>query len=149
MLIRVLLLTDHPAHTFVDQQLLVRLEVSQICGKVGDDCLDKGFGITVINLHEHLLSKLCNLQVGLAGHVLNTWVALVHKFVQFVHDCLEEGPVVDKEAGELADNVHDVGGDEGLGVLSHRLLAEIEELLDDSAEELVFPINIHAPRDGS
>lgn len=33
---------------------------------------------------------------------------LVHEFVQFLDDRLQEGPVTDQEVREAADDVHDV-----------------------------------------
>lgn len=45
-------------------------------------------------------------------------MSLVHKLKEFVHDSLEELPVRFQEARILADNVHDVGGDDSLVVLA-------------------------------
>lgn len=57
--------------------------------------------------------------------------------------------MVDQEAWELADHVHDVGGDECLRVLGLTLLAKIEELFDHSTEELVLLFDGHATGDGT
>lgn len=126
LLIRVDLLAYHPANTLVHEQLLMSLQVSQIVGQVRYDSLDEGLIVTVVHLDKHLLGQLGDFQVGLAGHVLHAWMTLMHKLMQLVHNCLQEGPVVDQEAGELANDIHDVRGDERLRILSLALFAEIE-----------------------
>ena len=108
LLVWVLLLAYHPTDALVHQQLLMCLQVSQIGGQVGDDRLDKWLRVPIVHLDKHLLRQLGNLQVRLACHVLDSRVTLVHELVQLVHDRLQEGPVVDQEAGELADHVHNV-----------------------------------------
>ena len=149
LLVRVLLLADHPADALVHQQLLMRLQVSQIARQVGDDRLDKGLRVTIVHLDKHLLGQLGNLQVRLTGHVLDSRVALMHELMQLVHDRLQKGPMVDQEAGKLANHVHNVRGDEGFRVLGLTLLAQVEELLDHGAKELVFSLNVHAARNGT
>ena len=149
LLVGVLLFTHHPTDAFVDKQLLIGLQVFQVVGEVADDLVDEGLSVTVIHLNEHLLGQLGDLEVGLTGHVLHTGMAFVHELVQLVHYCLQEGPVVDKESGELADNVHDVGCDERLRVLCLTLLAQVEELFDHGTQELVLLLDRHAARDGA
>ena len=124
------------------------LQVSQVSLQAADDVVDEGLSVPVINSHEHLLCQLRDLEVGLTGHVLHTWVRLVHKLVELVHHCLQEGPVIDEEVGELADNVHDVRSDEGFRVLRRALLTKIQQLFDHGAQELVLTLHIHAARDG-
>lgn len=36
---------------------------------------------------------------------------LTHEFLKFVDDSLQEGPMRAEEVRELADNIHDIGGD--------------------------------------
>ena len=67
-----------------------------------------------------------NLDEGVTGHVLHSLVGLVHELKQLVDDGLEEPPVRPKEPGVLANNIHDVGGDDGLVVLPLLLLAQPE-----------------------
>ena len=54
LLVWVLLLTNHPAHAFVDQQLLMRLQVFQVGWQVLYDGLDEGLCVTVVHLDKHL-----------------------------------------------------------------------------------------------
>ena len=146
---RVALFADHPAHALVHQKLLVRLQVAQIGWQVANDCLDEGLSVPIVHLHEHLLGQLGDLEVRLACHVLHPRVTLVHKLVQFVHHCLQEGPMVDQEVGELADHVHDVGRDDGLVVLSLLLLAQPQQLLDEGDKEALFVFPVHGTRDAA
>ena len=53
-------------------------------------------------------------------------MGLVHELEQLVHDGLEEPPVRPEEPRVLTDNIHDVGGDDGLVVLPFLLLAQPE-----------------------
>lgn len=62
-------------------------------------------------------------------------MALVHELEQLVDDRLEELPVRLEEPRVLADNVHDVGRDDGLVVLSSLDLAQAEQVLDHLDEE--------------
>ena len=53
----------------------------------------------------------------------------MHELKEFVDDGFEELPVCSEEARILADDVHDVGGDDGLVVLPSLLLAKTQEIL--------------------
>ena len=53
----------------------------------------------------------------------------MHEFKQFIDDCLQEPPVGAKEAGVLPNNVHDVGGDDGLVVFASLLFAQSQQVL--------------------
>ena len=53
----------------------------------------------------------------------------VHEFKQFIDDCLQEPPVGAKEAGVLPNDVHDVGGDDGLVVFASLLFAQSQQVL--------------------
>ena len=52
-----------------------------------------------------------------------------------------------EEAGVLADDIHDVTGDDGLVVLPALLLAQSEQILDDRNEEALLLLLGHGPRD--
>ena len=67
-----------------------------------------------------------NLNEGIAGHILHAFVCLVHELEQLVDDGLQEPPVGPEEPRVLADNVHDVGGDDGLVVLPLLLFTQPE-----------------------
>jgi hypothetical protein len=66
---------------------------------------------------------LRDLEEGVARHVLHAGVHLVHELEELVDDRLEELPVRAQEAWILPDDVHDVGGDDGLVVLAALHLA--------------------------
>ena len=69
-------------------------------------------------------------------------MGLVHELKELVHDCLEELPVRLQESGILTDNIHDVGGDDGLIVFSALDLAKTKEIFDDSDEEALLSLLI-------
>lgn len=74
---------------------------------------------------------LRNLDESVASHVLYTLMSLVHELKQFVHDCFEELPVRFQESRVLADDVHDVGSDDGLVVFAALQLDKPKQLFDD------------------
>mmetsp|Transcript_12755 Transcript_12755/g.49781 ORF Transcript_12755/g.49781 Transcript_12755/m.49781 type:complete len:361 (+) Transcript_12755:1515-2597(+) len=102
------------------------------------------------NLHddEFALALDGDLEEGVARHVLDARVRLVHEFEQLVHDSLQKLPVQAKEPGVLAHNVHDVRRNDSLVVLTPRDLAEVEEVTDRGDEEPVLLVLRHRARDG-
>ena len=54
----------------------------------------------------------------------------MHELKELVDDRLEELPVGAQEAGVLAHDVHDVGGDDVLVVLAPLLLAQAQQVLE-------------------
>ena len=58
-------------------------------------------------------------------------MGLVHEFKEFVDYGFQESPVSSKEARILSDNVHYVGGNDGLVVLPLLLLAQTKEILNN------------------
>ncbi len=54
-----------------------------------------------------------------------------------------------QEAGVLADDVHDVGRDDGLVVLAALHLAQAQQLLDDHHQELLLVVLVHGARDAA
>ena len=70
-----------------------------------------------------------------SGELGHTFVCLVHELEKLVHDCLEELPVRLEETWVLANDVHDVGRNNGLVVLATLDLAKPEEILDDRDQE--------------
>ena len=79
-----------------------------------------------MNLNEHVLRELGNLEIRLRRHVLHSRVRLVHELVKFVEHCLQEGPMIDQECGELTDHVHDVCCDLRLAILSVDTFTKVE-----------------------
>ena len=73
---------------------------------------------------------------------MRTFVRLVHELEEFVNDCLEELPVRFEEAGILADDVHDVGCDYGLVVLTALNLAKTKQVLNHSDQESLLGLLI-------
>ena len=69
-----------------------------------------------------------------------TFVRLVHKLKEFVHDRLQELPVCLEEARVLANNVHDIGGNNGFVVLPSFYFNQAQEFFDDSHEEPFFSV---------
>jgi hypothetical protein len=66
------------------------------------------------------------------GH---TFVCFMHELEELVHDGFEEFPVRLEKAGILANNVHDIGRDDGLVVLASLHLHQTKEFLDDRHQE--------------
>ena len=54
----------------------------------------------------------------------------VHELKELVDHRLQELPVGTQEAGVLAHDVHDVGGDDGLVVLPPLLLTQAQQVLE-------------------
>jgi hypothetical protein len=50
----------------------------------------------------------------------------MHKFKKLVDDCFEEFPMGPEKSRILADNVHDIGGDDGLIILASFLLTQAQ-----------------------
>ena len=67
---------------------------------------------------------------------------LVHELKVLVDDRLEELPVRFEEAGILADDVHDVGCDYGLVVLTALNLAKTKQVLNHSDQESLLGLLI-------
>ena len=74
------------------------------------------------------------------GDRRRTFVRLVNELEQLVHDRFEELPVCLEESRILADDVHDVGSDDGLVVLATLDLAKAEEILDDGDQETLLSL---------
>ena len=77
---------------------------------------------------------LRNLEERVARHVLDSRVELVHELEELVDDRLQKLPVRAQEARVLADDVHDVGGDDGLVVLAALHLAQPWQAVNMSDE---------------
>lgn len=73
----------------------------------------------------------------------------VHELEQLVDHGLEKFPVSLEESGILADDVHDVAGDDGLVVLASFGLGQAQEILDDGHQEALFGFFVHGTRNGS
>jgi hypothetical protein len=93
---------------------LVRREVLDGGGEVVEQLGDERLRLLQLQHDKLALALVADLQEGVARHVLHAGVRLVHELKQLVDDRLEELPVRAQELGVLADDVHDVGGDDGL-----------------------------------
>jgi hypothetical protein len=62
-------------------------------------------------------------------------MSLVHELEKLVDNGFEEFPVGLQETRILSDNIHDVGGANGLVVLPTLLLSETQKLLDHADQE--------------
>lgn len=58
----------------------------------------------------------------------------MHELKQFVDNSFEELPVGSKETWILANNIHDVGGYDGLIVLASLLLTETQQILRNRSQ---------------
>ena len=55
--------------------------------------------------HKLIFALVADLEEGLASHVLDPWVCLMHELKQLVHHRLQKLPVVFEETRILADNI--------------------------------------------
>lgn len=60
----------------------------------------------------------------------------MHELKELVHHRFEKLPMCSEEAWILAHDVHDVGGDDGLVVLSPLLLTQAQQVLRKTGEKL-------------
>ena len=81
---------------------------------------------------------LRNFDERIASHVLYALMRFMHELEQFVHHRLQEFPMGFEEARVLTNNVHDVGRDNSLVILSSFHLHKAEELFDDGHKEAFF-----------
>ena len=102
------------------------------------DLIHKRLALPALLHHKVPPALLRDLDERVARHVLHALMRLVHELEELVDDRLKELPVRLEEARVLADDVHDVRGDDGLVVLAALDLAQAEEVLDDGDEEALF-----------
>lgn len=69
--------------------------------------VDEGLGLSRLLSDEVTTTLLSDLDEGIASHVLNSLVGLVHELEELVDDCLEELPVSLEESRVLSNDVHD------------------------------------------
>lgn len=67
---------------------------------------------------------LRDLNESVTGHVLYTFMGLVHELEEFVDDSFQEFPMRLKESRVLTDDVHNVRGDDSFVILSTFYLAK-------------------------
>ncbi len=58
-----------------------------------------------LDLYKLSFALVTDLEEGLARHVLDARMSLMHELKQLVHDGLQELPVVAQKAGILADHI--------------------------------------------
>ena len=125
------------------------LEVRDDRTQVEAELVDERHRLAHLQDDKLAAALLGNLEEGVARHVLHARVELVHELEELVDDRLEELPVRAQEARVLADDVHDVGGDDGLVVLAALHLTQPEQILDDGDEEALLVLFGHGARDGA
>lgn len=59
----------------------------------------------------------------------------MHELKELVHNSFQELPVGSKKTRVLANNVHDVRGDDGLVVFSSLLLTETQQILKQTPKD--------------
>ena len=67
----------------------------------------------------------------------------VHEFKEFVHHGFEELPMRFEESRVLADDIHNIRGDNRLVVLPSFDLAQAKKILDDCDQESLFCLLIY------
>jgi hypothetical protein len=135
---------DHVADSFVYLEALVGFEVFAVLRDHVNE-VDDVWLVVLLADSEHMLCRLGDLEEGLTGHVLDTWMLLMHELVQFLDDGSEESPMVAQERWELTDDIHNVRSYKSLVAFSLSLLAEVKELLNNADHKLVFVFIAHAP----
>lgn len=108
LLLSHLLRRDHVTKTLVYHELLMVFEVFTIFWYHCDEFNHVRLEVRLILLCKHMLSQLRNLQESFCGHILYTWMLLMHEFIQLLDDRLKEGPVFVQEIRKLTDNIHDI-----------------------------------------
>lgn len=71
----------------------------------------------------------------------------MHEFEEFVDNRLEKLPMRTEEARILTDDVHNIGGNDGLVVLSTLRLTQAEQLLDHNNQETLLVLLMHRTAD--
>lgn len=67
----------------------------------------------------------------------------MHELEQLVRHGLQEFPVGFEEPWVLADDIHDVGGDDSLVVLAPLHLGQSQEVLDNSDKEPLLDVLVY------
>ena len=110
---------------------LLRLKIADDGVDVAEELVYEGHHLPHLDLYKLPPALLRNLDESVARHVLHSLVGLVHELEKFVHHCLQEAPMGPEKARILSNNVHDVGGDDGLVVLALLLLAQSQQIFND------------------
>lgn len=97
---------------------LLWLQITDDAAHCGEDLIDESACLVGLNGDKVAAALDGDFNEGVAGHVLDTVVRLVHKFEEFVHHRLEEFPVGAQEARILSHHIHDIGGNNSLVVLA-------------------------------
>ena len=71
----------------------------------------------------------------------------VHEFIKFFYYRLQEGPMRAEEIWELTDDIHDISSNLGFVAFSWRILAQIQQLLDNHDHKFVLVISAHTATD--
>jgi len=115
--------------------------------RVGWHLLNKfvnvGGWFTLMFRDEHVLGKFGDLEESFRCHVLHTRVRLVHELDQLLNHRLKEGPMRTEEVRELTNHVHNISGHESFVFLSVCVFAQIQQLLDNRYDKLVFLVIFH------
>lgn len=79
----ILLSGNHVANSFVNLQNLVRFEVFAVIWDQIDEINDVWLLVLVVDDSEFMFCEFGYLQKCFCSHILNTWVLLMHEFVEF------------------------------------------------------------------
>ena len=101
--------TNHMSYAFVYLQLLVVFQVSSVVGNLPYQLINVGFFLIFIFLNEHVLGHFWYFEESLTGHILNTRMLLMHEFIKFLDNCLQECPMTAQESRELTNDIHYIG----------------------------------------
>mmetsp|Transcript_7823 Transcript_7823/g.13470 ORF Transcript_7823/g.13470 Transcript_7823/m.13470 type:complete len:443 (-) Transcript_7823:1690-3018(-) len=143
--LRLRLRVDHLAHRFVEDVDLVRLQVLDRVRQGAQQLAHERLRLVQLLDDKLPLTLAGDLEERVARHVLHSGVHLVHELEQFVDHRLEELPVCAQKARVLADDVHNVGGNDSLVVLPPRELAQVQQVPDHRHQELVLHVLHHGP----
>jgi len=140
---------NHVATGLVEGVDLLRRQVACDLAHVTYNLVNKRLRLAGLAKDKVSLALVGNLDESITSHVLDTLVGFVHEFEELIDDSLQELPMSLEEARVLADNVHDVTGDDSLVVLATLLFGQAEQIFDYGDEEALFRLLVHSTRNGS
>eukprot|EP00001_Collodictyon_triciliatum_P065116 11553_4 len=101
------------------------------------ELFNEGRKLLRLVLDELVFAPLADLEKGLACHVLDTRMRLVHELEQLIHHSFEELPVRTQESRILSDYVHDVASDHCLIVFPSHNFTKPQKILDHVHKEFL------------
>jgi hypothetical protein len=85
--------------------------------------------------HKVSTAFLCDLNERVTGHILYALMGFVHELKELVDNGFQELPVCLKESRVLTNDVHNVGGNDSLVILSTFDLTKSQQIFDNSHQE--------------